>query len=167
MSQSVDITKHQSCPFCGSTRTTTYKSTTAAKGKEFTVGCAECGTHGPRANSAENSVMLWNARVTYKISEDGRSIKCFRCSMTSHHPEDVKRKYCGKCHEYHDATITLHMCGPGTHVCDTDGPVVYILGGGGVTSDKAKAEEWGANGSTATCSKCGVTAMDNDLMRLP
>ncbi len=39
---------------------------------------------------------------TYTISNDGRSITCLICNMTSYHPEDVNHKYCGNCHMYHE-----------------------------------------------------------------
>lgn len=29
-----------------------------------------------------------------------KSITCPKCSMTSHHPMDIKYGYCGNCHEY-------------------------------------------------------------------
>lgn len=40
--------------------------------------------------------------MTYQISTDGRTITCTICGMTSWHPEDVARKYCGHCHIFHD-----------------------------------------------------------------
>lgn len=39
---------------------------------------------------------------TYEIADDGRAIKCLKCNRTSWHPEDVKQRYCGHCHEFHD-----------------------------------------------------------------
>lgn len=39
---------------------------------------------------------------TYVISEDGRSIQCLGCGFTSYHPMDVKEKYCGHCHVFHE-----------------------------------------------------------------
>lgn len=29
------------------------------------------------------------------------SITCPQCKMTSYHPEDIKQKYCGNCHQFH------------------------------------------------------------------
>lgn len=29
-------------------------------------------------------------------------ITCPQCGMTSYHPEDVRHKYCGNCHEFHE-----------------------------------------------------------------
>lgn len=37
----------------------------------------------------------------YLISEDGKSITCFKCGRTSHHPHDVKEKFCGYCSVFH------------------------------------------------------------------
>jgi len=39
---------------------------------------------------------------TFELSEDGQSITCLRCKMTSHNPNDVKNHYCGRCHVSHD-----------------------------------------------------------------
>lgn len=30
------------------------------------------------------------------------SITCPRCGMTSYNPNDVREKYCGNCHEFHE-----------------------------------------------------------------
>jgi hypothetical protein len=30
------------------------------------------------------------------------SITCPRCQMTSYHPDDIKERYCGACHMFHD-----------------------------------------------------------------
>lgn len=38
---------------------------------------------------------------SYEISEDGKSIKCLNCGMTSYNPIDVRELYCGNCHGYH------------------------------------------------------------------
>jgi len=37
---------------------------------------------------------------TYTISEDGTSITHHKCGKTSHHPLDVRFRYCGFCHDY-------------------------------------------------------------------
>ena len=39
---------------------------------------------------------------THEISADGRSIKCLDCGMTSFNPNDVRWRYCGNCHEFHE-----------------------------------------------------------------
>jgi hypothetical protein len=38
---------------------------------------------------------------TFKISEDGESITCLRCYMTSYNLNDVRHRYCGYCHVFH------------------------------------------------------------------
>jgi hypothetical protein len=38
----------------------------------------------------------------YTIAEDGKSITCHACGKTSHHPQDVERRYCGHCGRFHD-----------------------------------------------------------------
>ena len=39
--------------------------------------------------------------ATFTIADDGKSITCLRCGMTSHNPNDVWERYCGRCHRYH------------------------------------------------------------------
>jgi ribosomal protein S27AE len=45
-------------------------------------------------------------KLTYQIITDDKgdpiAIKCLKCGLTSHHPEDVRQRYCGKCHVFHD-----------------------------------------------------------------
>jgi len=38
----------------------------------------------------------------YAIGNDGRSITCHVCGLTSWNPNDVAQKYCGCCHVFHD-----------------------------------------------------------------
>lgn len=40
--------------------------------------------------------------LTYKIAEDGSSITCTTCGLTSYHPKDVEQCYCGHCDRFHD-----------------------------------------------------------------
>lgn len=40
--------------------------------------------------------------LTYTIADDGQSITCLVCGMTSHHPKDVEHCHCGKCNKFHD-----------------------------------------------------------------
>jgi hypothetical protein len=41
---------------------------------------------------------------TYKLATNGTDdcITCLVCGMTSWNPNDVKYKYCGNCHQFHD-----------------------------------------------------------------
>ena len=42
---------------------------------------------------------------TYKITfKNGvpQSITCLKCQMTSHNPNDIEQKYCGRCHIFHE-----------------------------------------------------------------
>ena len=41
---------------------------------------------------------------SYSLGEGGKTITCLRCKMTSHHPDDVQYRYCGRCEAFH-ATI--------------------------------------------------------------
>lgn len=55
-----------------------------------------------REIEAKLIVRVRQARTkTYSISEDGKSITCHRCGMTSHNENDVGSRYCGKCHMFH------------------------------------------------------------------
>jgi hypothetical protein len=50
---------------------------------------------------------MFNKGLTYEIVRDGEpveclAIKCLMCGMTSYHPMDVKEKYCGNCHQFHN-----------------------------------------------------------------
>lgn len=40
--------------------------------------------------------------MNYTISGDGKSITCNRCGRTSYNLNDVKHKYCGHCHVFHE-----------------------------------------------------------------
>jgi len=49
-------------------------------------------------------------RIPRRISEEDLeraelsppdSITCPRCGFTSHHPEDIERRYCGRCRDFH------------------------------------------------------------------
>ena len=45
-------------------------------------------------------------KPTYQIilNNDGEAhaIKCFNCGLTSYSLEDVRHRFCGKCHIFHD-----------------------------------------------------------------
>ena len=38
----------------------------------------------------------------YEIVASGQAIKCQQCQRTSWNPDDVRYKYCGFCHQFHD-----------------------------------------------------------------
>lgn len=38
-----------------------------------------------------------------------KSITCPQCGWTSHHPADVKWRFCGRCHQYHDKMYITKM----------------------------------------------------------
>lgn len=38
----------------------------------------------------------------YFINNRGKSIICMTCGKESHNPNDVREKYCGYCHKFHD-----------------------------------------------------------------
>jgi hypothetical protein len=39
---------------------------------------------------------------TYELVNDGRAIRCRRCGLTSHNPNDVAQRYCGQCKVFHE-----------------------------------------------------------------
>jgi protein-arginine kinase activator protein McsA len=49
---------------------------------------------------------LLESKSNYTINKDKEgkevSITCHTCEMTSYNPNDIKHKYCGKCHKYHN-----------------------------------------------------------------
>ena len=54
-------------------------------------------------------------KPTFTISKDKCSITCLKCGRTSHNLNDVKHRYCGHCHVFHEAR-TCSCCGePFTH----------------------------------------------------
>ena len=46
--------------------------------------------------------MAKNKMKTYEIVEKGKAIKCLVCNMTSYNENDVREKYCGNCHQFHN-----------------------------------------------------------------
>lgn len=41
---------------------------------------------------------------TFEVVADGRAIHCFVCGYTSWNLNDVRARYCGHCHRWHDTT---------------------------------------------------------------
>jgi hypothetical protein len=41
---------------------------------------------------------------TFTIAQDGQSITCHRCGLTSHNLNDVRQRWCGKCDSFHVIT---------------------------------------------------------------
>jgi hypothetical protein len=42
-----------------------------------------------------------SGQAQFRIGADGRTITCLTCMMTSHHPDDVRHRYCGRCQVFH------------------------------------------------------------------
>lgn len=40
--------------------------------------------------------------MTYQLSPAGDAITCLLCGRTSHNPIDVRERYCGNCHRFHE-----------------------------------------------------------------
>lgn len=41
------------------------------------------------------------SEVPYLEVENGKAIMCLKCGLVSHNPNDVERRYCGACKEFH------------------------------------------------------------------
>lgn len=41
----------------------------------------------------------------YEVGSEGQWIKCLTCGLTSHNPNDVVHRYCGRCHNYHETPL--------------------------------------------------------------
>ena len=51
------------------------------------------------------------------------SITCPKCGRTSYHPEDVRQRYCGACHRFHDDMLEESARKVGMTIKrDTQGP---------------------------------------------
>lgn len=46
-----------------------------------------------------------DGQIRYEILEDGAAVRCGFCGRVSHHPEDVKHRYCGACHVQLDLAV--------------------------------------------------------------
>lgn len=40
--------------------------------------------------------------LTFTIGPEANSITCLGCGLTSYNPNDVKIRWCGHCHVFHD-----------------------------------------------------------------
>jgi len=39
---------------------------------------------------------------SFELDPEGKWIRCLDCNRISHHPLDVKERYCGRCHKFHE-----------------------------------------------------------------
>lgn len=42
-----------------------------------------------------------SGQAQYRLGTDGLTITCLTCQMTSHHPDDVRHRYCARCQVFH------------------------------------------------------------------
>jgi hypothetical protein len=57
---------------------------------------------------ASNVLLMWLLGEkldlpSYVLADDGSSITCLVCGTTSYNVNDVEKKYCGRCHRFHEA----------------------------------------------------------------
>jgi hypothetical protein len=45
--------------------------------------------------------------MSYTMIDNGRAIRCDDCGSASYNTNDIRHKYCGRCHKYHTGQITL------------------------------------------------------------
>jgi ribosomal protein L37E len=92
----------------------------------------------------------------FTIAPDGKSITCQKCGRTSHNLNDVKEKYCGFCHKWHNPNplpkSTCPVCG-----YETD-----------AATRAAGEESQPVPGDLSLCMKCGeVGAFKEDMTIRP
>lgn len=64
----------------------------------------------------------------------------------------------------HDEKVSVFVCGPPKdHKCDDDGPFVYGLSSGEITSDESRAKKEGCTFGSTTCSVCGTSSMERSM----
>lgn len=39
--------------------------------------------------------------IPARLLRIGTSVQCPKCRWVSHHPEDIRQEYCGRCHAFH------------------------------------------------------------------
>jgi hypothetical protein len=83
------------------------------------------------------------------------SITCPQCGRTSYHPEDVRQRYCGSCHQFHsdmERGSKLRTYKPGIHQCPHCGKLndcaAHARGPGGSP----------APGDITICAGCGIAS---------
>jgi len=54
-------------------------------------------------------------------------IVCPKCGMVSHNPNDVRERYCGNCHAFHDQLLTNCLRPPGYWMNETGGELVPAI----------------------------------------
>lgn len=62
--------------------------------------------------------------------EDSTGIRCPRCGRVSYNPNDVRERYCGHCHRYHDSMYFCLDCGCPTRVAPDGAEVTCMICGG-------------------------------------
>lgn len=46
-------------------------------------------------------------RLARAVGQGGAAIECLLCGTTSHSPDDVNKRYCGRCHLFHDLVTEM------------------------------------------------------------
>lgn len=60
--------------------------------------------------------------------------------------------------------LTVFQCGPPKdHKCDDNGPQVWGLGNGEITSDESRARKERCSWGSVTCSVCGMSSMERSM----
>lgn len=56
-----------------------------------------------------------NLKYRIIVGSQGKYIECLTCGMKSYHSEDIKHRYCGWCHRFHDAIYINEYVGGDSH----------------------------------------------------
>jgi hypothetical protein len=54
-----------------------------------------------RPMGAAEAALRWLADLGGAEGAADPHITCPKCHLTSYHPEDVRQRYCGNCHQFH------------------------------------------------------------------
>lgn len=65
------------------------------------------------------------------------SIRCPQCGLTSYNPNDVRERYCGNCHQYHDTMVPRRVDGEFVLTSESDHGRTEVWDRGGVSWHKA------------------------------
>jgi hypothetical protein len=68
------------------------------------------------------------AGARFTISPDGKAITCATCRLTSLNPNDVRNRYCGHCHVFHDdpGAREFDCADCGRHIVVIVGPIADL-----------------------------------------
>lgn len=100
---------------------------------------------------------------TYLLLEDGAAIQCIVCGRTSHHPMDVKERYCGHCKRWHEgrasAPLLPFLSDPEESARNFGELLALHLGRPATADELAELSRWH---QTVACATLGLAAAAAD-----